>query len=224
MIKQDNQSDLSDKIRFISHEIRNNLSICDMYSRIIKVKLEKDNIKNPSIDNALECIHDALLIIGMNLNDLKSLNVNSKKLYEFKTLATKGFEMGKAYAKEEDKDINFELSINNSANICVDECRFLSCIVNIIKNATEAIENKGNIKVFGRVENANCILEISNDGKPISVDNQKHLFDCGFTTKKSGSGFGLNICKKYLQEQNASLELEKSNSKETVFKITIPVA
>lgn len=89
MIKQDNQSDLSDKIRFISHEIRNNLSICDMYSRIIKVKLEKDNIKNPSIDNALECIHDALLIIGMNLNDLKSLNVNSKNFMSLKHLQQK---------------------------------------------------------------------------------------------------------------------------------------
>lgn len=220
---QDIQPELANQIRFVSHEIRNNLSICDMYSKIIQKKLENDGNINPSFENALDCIHKSIQIISMNLNDLKSLNVNTQHITDFEKIVLEGVNMGKIYAQEQDKDIIFDVFIKNSANIKVDECRFLSCIVNIIKNATEAIDAKGKISVLGEVKNGSCILKISNNGKPISLASQKHIFDKGYTTKSDGHGFGLNICKKYLQSQNADLDLVKSNKSETVFKITMPV-
>ena len=64
--------DLNQQIRCVSHEIRNHLSICDMYSQIIKRNLEKDGVNNSSIENALNCIQKSIQIIGTNLLDLKS--------------------------------------------------------------------------------------------------------------------------------------------------------
>ncbi len=210
------------QIRCVSHEIRNHLSICDMYSQIIRKNLEKSNIENPSIENALDCIQKSIQIIGTNLLDLKSLNNTTERIYDFKSIVEKGVELSKAYANE-DKNIEFDVFIKNSADIKVDENRFLSCIVNIIKNGIESIEIKGKIEIIAEVKNNFGIIKISNDGKPIPKDKQQSIFNEGYTTKKTGCGLGLCICKKYLNAQNASLELVKSLKGQTQFEIKIPV-
>lgn len=210
------------QIRCVSHEIRNHLSICDMYSQIIRKNLEKSNIENPSIENALDCIQKSIQIIGTNLLDLKSLNNTTERIYDFKSIVEKGVELSKAYANE-DKNIEFDVFIKNSADIKVDENRFLSCIVNIIKNGIESIEIKGKIEIIAEVKNNFGIIKISNDGKPIPKDKQQTIFNEGYTTKKTGCGLGLCICKKYLQAQNATLELVKSLKGQTQFEIKIPV-
>lgn len=212
--------DLSNRIRFVSHEIRNHLSVCDMYSQIIKKYLEKDAYKNPSVDEALDCIQKSLQIIAMNVTDLKSLNINSQRIVDFKSCVLRAVELSKAYV--EDKNIEFEVFIKNSANIKIDDNRLMSCIVNIIKNGIESIEIRGKISVLGEVKDGSAVLKISNDGKMIPHEKQEKIFEYGYTSKQNGAGLGLNICKQYLNSQNANLELVKSNKSETVFKITIP--
>ncbi len=208
------------QIRCVSHEIRNHLSICDMYSQIIKKNLEKSGIQNSSIENALDCIQKSIQIISANILDLKSLNNTTPQIIDFKTLILKGTELAKAYTS--DKDIEFEIFIKNTALVKVDENRFLACIVNIIKNGIESIETRGKIEILGEIKNNIAILKISNDGKPIPKEKQHEIFKEGYTTKKTGCGLGLAICKKYLEMQNASIELTKSNKQQTQFEIQIP--
>lgn len=213
---------LKRQIRCVSHEIRNHLSICDMYSQIIRKNLEKSNIENPSIENALDCIQKSIQIIGTNLLDLKSLNNTTERIYDFKTIVEKGVELSKAYTNDE-KNIEFNVFIKNSADIKIDENRFLSCIVNIIKNGIESIEIKGKIEIIAEVKNNFGIIKISNDGKPIPKDKQQNIFNEGYTTKKTGCGLGLCICKKYLKAQNSTLELVKSIKGQTMFEIKVPI-
>ena len=89
--------DLNQQIRCVSHEIRNHLSICDMYSQIIKRNLEKEGINNKSIENALDCIQKSIQIIGTNLLDLKSLNQTTPQIIDFERVITRGIELSKAY-------------------------------------------------------------------------------------------------------------------------------
>ncbi len=213
--------ELNLQIRCVSHEIRNHLSICDMYSQIIRKNLEKAGICNPSIDNALDCIQKSIQIIGSNILELKSLNNTASKILDFETIVKEGTELAKAYIA--DKNIEFSVFIKNNAKIVADENRLLACIVNIIKNGIEAIEVKGKIEILAEVKNNTAIIKIGNNGKPIPKDKQKEIFTRDYTTKNSGCGLGLNICKKYLEEQNAGLELLKSGKNLTQFEITIPV-
>lgn len=221
MTEEQTIENLNLQIRCVSHEVRNHLSICDMYSEIIKKNLEKSGIENPSINNALECIQQSIQVISANILDLKSLNNTTPQILDFESLAKRGAELGKAYASE--KEIEFEIFIKNSAMIYVDENRILACIVNIIKNGIESIEFKGKIEVLGEIKDNKAILKISNNGKPIPKDKQKNIFTEGYTTKKTGCGLGLAICKKYMSENKASLELTKSTKDCTQFEITIPV-
>jgi signal transduction histidine kinase len=213
--------ELNNQIRYVSHEIRNHLSICDMYTQIVKKNLEKLEINNQSIDNAINCIQNSVQIIGANLLDLKSLNNLTLQVFDFKNTIFKSVELAKAYIF--DKDINIEVFVKNTANIEIDENKFISCLVNILKNAIEAIENKGHIEILAEIKDNYGIIKISNNGKPISKDKQETIFDIGFTTKKNGCGLGLALCKAQLQAQSSTLELVCSNSTQTKFEIKVPV-
>ncbi len=215
------QNELYQQIRCVSHEIRNHLSICDMYSQIIRKNLEKSGIENPSIENALNCIQKSIQIIGTNLLDLKSLNSNNAQIVDFKNLITRAAELSKAYIV--DKEIEYEIFVKNTDNIYIDENRFLACLVNIIKNGIEAIELRGNIQILAEVKDKTGIIKISNNGKPIQKDKQQEIFLQGFTTKKNGCGLGLAICKNFLNSQNADIRLVKSVKQQTTFEITVPV-
>ena len=58
----------------------------------------------------------------------------------------------------------------------------------------------------------------------IEQNQQDKIFEQGYTTKKDGWGIGLSVCKKFIGSQFGTLELSKSDQKETTFSITLPLA
>lgn len=158
--------------------------------------------------------------MGNSLLDLKSLNNLKPDKYDLKTILENGVDMASVYVH--DKDIKIECDIRKSATVYVDENKFLACIVNIIKNAVEAIDAKGKIKVSLDIKKEFAYIKISNNGSPISKEKQEQIFNEGFTTKHTGSGLGLHICTNNLKMQNAELRLNKSTDKITEFEIIIP--
>ena len=211
---------VKEQIRHIGHEIRNNLSICDIYSEILKKHLAKENIKNPSIDNAINCIQNAVKLIGNNLLDLKSMGDVVIHTCDSDKLIQACVEMSKLYAK--DKNIDFVTKLTPDVKIEVDENKFQGCIINILKNAVEAIVNKGTIKITSAIDSDFLSIRISNDGTPVPQDKIEQIFNDGFTTKSSGSGVGLYLCKKNIEAMNGSIELICSNETNTEFNIKIP--
>ena len=208
--------------RCIAHEMRNHLSICELYTQIIRKNLEKEGIKNSSIENALNCINKSLKIMNNNLLDLKSLNNFSPKICSIKKILEEGIKLSQVYICE--KDIKITSDLQTDANVYIDENKFLACIVNIIKNAIEAISNDGEIHVSLQLADNNAHIKISNNGEAISEEKQKAIFEEGFTTKQTGSGLGLHICANNLKAQNAVLKLIESTEQKTIFEIILPVA
>ena len=205
--------------RCIAHEMRNHLSICELYTQIIRKNLEKEGIKNSSIENALNCINKSLKIMNNNLLDLKSLNNFSPKICSIKKILEEGIKLSQVYICE--KDIKITSDLQTDANVYIDENKFLACIVNIIKNAIEAISNDGEIHVSLQLADNNAHIKISNNGEAISEEKQKAIFEEGFTTKQTGSGLGLHICANNLKAQNAILKLIESTEEKTVFEIIL---
>lgn len=212
---------IKEQSRCIAHEMRNHISICELYTQIIKKNLEKEGIQNTSLNNALNCINKSLKIMSNSLLDLKSLdNFNLKKV-NIKKILEEGIKLATAYIS--DKKIKITSNINIDAEVFIDENKFLACIVNIIKNAIEAIKKEGKINISLEIEGDYIHIKISNDGEPISQEKQKSIFEEGFTTKPTGSGLGLHICANNLKAQNATLKLTKSTTEITEFEIILPI-
>jgi len=208
---------MDNNIRCISHEIRNQISICELYTQILKKNLEKLHIKNKSIENAIFCITKSLKLINNNLLDLKSLDNFSPDKYDLCEILKNSINLSMIYIQ--DKDIKISLNCQESANIYIDENKFLACLINIIKNAIESIDKKGEIELTTEIISNEISLKITNNGTPIPENAD--IFKEGYTTKQSGNGLGLAICKKNLELMNATLNLTKLNP--TEFEIKLPV-
>ena len=212
---------IKEQARCIAHEIRNHISICELYTQIIRKNLEKDGIENASISNALNCINKSLKIMSNNLLDLKSLDNFNLKVCDIKKVLEEGIKLATVYISG--KNIEITNEINTTAQVYIDENKFLACVVNIIKNAIEAIKQDGKINISLAIQSENAHIKISNNGEPISEEKQKSIFEEGFTTKQTGSGLGLHICTNNLKAQNAILKLNQSTPKITEFEIVLPL-
>ena len=161
---------LTKKARYISHEVKNQLSICDLYSGIIKRYCANNDINEITINHAVNCIDKSVKIAGNTLAQLKTLNSKELKLYKTNKLIASAIDLSKAYLENR----NIELIIENDIQdeIFVDETLFISTIINLIKNACEAFNdfenNNGWIKVSSKIENDSVVIQVSNNAKPIT--------------------------------------------------------
>lgn len=209
---------INSKSRYVVHEIRNQLSICELYANIIEKHCElKDNA---DCSNAIDCIKTAVKIAGSALMDLKSLDNKDLQVYNVKEMVEKALLLAKVYAK--DKNIEFKTSFDDkNSSIFADESKFLAVLVNIIKNAIEAIEKDGKISILTSIKDDYISIIIANNGSKIPEDVQQNIFKDGFTTKSTGTGIGLYVCKQSLEEQFAGLKLLKSDDNSTEFEILV---
>src|SRR5215510_3484357 len=96
--------------------------------------------------------------------------------------------------------------------------------MNILVNAAQAIKDRGEIRVNTWTDGAAVKISISDTGVGIPPEHLSKIFDPGFTTKGVGfgSGLGLSICYKIVQDHRGTIEVESSNQG-TTFTITLPL-
>ncbi|MCH8955620.1 PAS domain S-box protein [candidate division KSB1 bacterium] len=97
--------------------------------------------------------------------------------------------------------------------------------MNILRNAIQAIENKGTIKIRTFAEKNSVCIQISDSGKGIPPENINRIFDPGFTTKGVGVGTGLalSICYQIIQKHMGEISVESQLGKGTTFTIILPM-
>ena len=216
------EEEISQNTRAVAHEIRNQLSICDLYTEIIKKTCLKNGIKEESILNAVGCMSKAVKMAGNSLISLKSTEKADIKPYKLKELIENVSDLTKVYFEGKNVDCLIENEVDTK--IPVDENKFTAAIINLIKNATEAFgtDDTGNgkyIKVVTEEDGDFAVIKISNNaGK---IENPENIFKAGYTTKSTGSGLGLMICKKSIEEMYGKLRLGENTDEKVEFVIEI---
>jgi signal transduction histidine kinase len=94
--------------------------------------------------------------------------------------------------------------------------------LNILINASQAIDNGGHIGVTLWEAPGLCRIEIEDSGSGIKPENIKKIFNPFFTTKEKGSGLGLPIVQKIVEAHNGSISVESTEGKGTRVKISLP--
>ena len=126
--------------------------------------------------------------------------------------------------KRAGQKINFQLSSNKEIiNAKISPPLFDWVIENLLKNALDAMNEKGEISISIK-ENLHSIdIEIKDNGKGISQRNISRVFKPGFTTKKRGWGLGLTLTKRIIEQfHKGKIYIKNSEvGKGTTFKIEL---
>lgn len=127
--------------------------------------------------------------------------------------------------KRAPKNVHFELIAHvgtQESKVLMNGPLFDWVIENILRNALDALEGNGWIKLELFDDGIEVILDISNNGQPIPKKNFKSIFQPGQTTKKRGWGLGLSLAKRIIEKYHyGSILVKQSDEKETTFRITL---
>ena len=210
------RNEIYQNARQIAHEIKNQLSILDIYTRIFEKKTQDFETIKP--------IRKSIELIKSQIEQFKNIDVINLQEKNIKLILQDSIKMYGSILKEKNnKIVLVDEMAGFEANDFVDEEKFLIVINNIIKNANDSTKNDEIIIKLKQVEE-HIKISIINHGEMIAKENQEKIFEQGYTTKKDGWGVGLSVCKKFIGSQFGTFELTKSDKKETIFTLTLPLA
>ena len=97
--------------------------------------------------------------------------------------------------------------------------------MNILVNASQAIEGKGDITINTYRREDRAVVEISDTGKGIPKEHLGQIFDPGFTTKSAGfgTGLGLSIVGQIIENHEGKIEVESEVGRGTTVRILLPI-
>ncbi len=129
--------------------------------------------------------------------------------------------------KRSSEQVFFQLNGDNTENLqcLLSPTLFDWVIENLLKNALDAMDGKGNIQIQMHQENKQLTILVKDSGKGISNSQWRKVFQPGFTTKKRGWGIGLSLSKRIIEQyHNGQLYVQHSEiGKGTVFCIQLPL-
>jgi signal transduction histidine kinase len=203
-----------------AHEIRNPLTAIRGFIQLLQARSQRANgdyyqIIINEIDRIDEIIHDLLLLARPS--ELHRVETSLSDLVE-EVLLLHHSEFGR-------QSIRLTRHYDEIlGTILVDPKMFRQILLNLLRNAVQAMPNGGHISVTIQVRDAEHVaLAIADTGAGISAENLRRLFDPFFTTKEEGTGLGLSLCYSIVQAHQGHIDVESKLGEGTTFTIILPM-
>lgn len=213
---------VAEKAKFIAHEIKNNLSIINLYSKIVEKRMDSitaDEDTVTSMNNSLVNIVNASENVSALIGDLRCLSTPYIQEVNIRNLIYSTVSM----CEEKANKVGVSIKVSNFKDfvISTDRTKFQCALTNLIFNAIEACHSGCNICIDCFVEPKEVRVFVKNNGDKIPNEIKNKIFEADFTTKEKGNGLGLAICKQQMQLVGGNINLVHSNSVETLFEIVM---
>jgi signal transduction histidine kinase len=141
-----------------------------------------------------------------NLHDLKAMLESIAALY-------------KPELSKRNLALQWALDANASYMVAIDRLQMEQVLVNVVKNAIEAAEGNGYIKIGTQAQGKHLQLCIEDSGPGIPAEVKANLFTPFFSTKEHGQGIGLTMIQEILVSHGFEFQLDGPEGGPTQFKI-----
>jgi nitrogen fixation/metabolism regulation signal transduction histidine kinase len=219
-------------IRVLRHEIMNSITPITTLTTAIKRSFTTNGNQKPMDQIDTSHIKDA--VISAEVIEERSIGLISfvekfRNITDLPKPVFKNFLVPELFERVSllfqnvllEKDIKLTISSEPELYLNADPRLLEQVLINLIKNAIEAIGSHGHIKIKAfRGENNKICLQVTDNGPGISAENLGNIFVPSFTTKENGMGVGLSICKQIVQLHHGEI-LVNSTPGETVFEILL---
>ncbi|OZI10745.1 two-component sensor histidine kinase [Bacillaceae bacterium SAS-127] len=204
----------------MSHEVRNPLTVTKGFMQLLYEDLPKDKQKDyldlaiRELDHSVEIINDYLMFARPSVETMEKINI----------------------CLETQNSLNIMTPHANMHGITIvplippapiyvmgKTSQFEQCLVNMIKNAIEAMPDGGEIQVTIQSERSTVSLMIEDSGEGMTMEQINRLGEPYFTTKSKGTGLGMMVSYSIIQGMNGKITVKSVKGKGSCFTITLPI-
>ena len=216
-IAENEQESWSKLIRVLTHEIMNTVTPIASLSETL---LTFEGV-NKEVRTGLDTISQSsrgLIKFVDSYRNLTRVAPPVKKAFYFKELAERVINLTREQALMSGVQCSY---IEKSEDIILyaDEGQITQILINLVKNAIQADAKK--VEITAEINlSEHIIINVFNDGSPISKESQEEIFVPFFTTKQEGTGIGLSLSRQIMRLHNGTLALTRSDDKGTIFTLT----
>lgn len=206
-------------IRVLTHEIMNTVTPVASLSSALSQNL--DSYSAEDIRSALGTIassSEGLISFVQSYRSLTHISAPARKAFYLKDLVNDSVNIAKANWPS----VNvLYRELSSDVILYADYGQMSQVLNNLIKNAVQA--GAGNVSITASIDKREqTVIDIANDGEPISASGQEQLFVPFYTTKgSSGTGVGLSLCRQIVRLNGGTIKLSSSTPEATVFTIVM---
>ncbi len=184
------------------------------------LEMLKEDEKNAPISRELQKDIDRLQLVSDRFS-----KIGSTPHLERSNLVAQIERMAEYIRKRTTDKVHIGIETHGVTMVMADISRplFDWVIENLLKNALDAIEGRGNITIDIRENPGDISIDVSDTGKGITATNIRRVFKPGFTTKKRGWGLGLSLSKRIIEQYHKGELFVKQSEpgKGTTFRIVL---
>lgn len=205
----------------MAHEIRNPLNSISLFVQLIK--------EGPDDQEKLEYVEKILKEVDRVDATLRNLLDTAKRpRYELsevniEALIRQALEEFRPQIDAQKIDVTFT-SDGSTPVFKADPSELEQIFTNLFLNAIHEMPDGGELKVSLSKEGENLCILVSDSGKGIRKENMPNIFDPFFTTKSRGTGLGLSVVLRIVNNYRGKIEVAHTDDKGTTFLVRLPVA
>ena len=210
----------------IAHEIKNPLGGLRGAAQLLQRELNGSSLVEYTriiIDEA-DRLHNLIdrMLAPVKRNQLRSVNIHSVLEHTCRVVEAEAV-----------ADIRIRRDYDPSLPaLRADREQLIQAILNICRNALQAVDETGEVLIRTRIEHRSTIrnrhyrlvvrIDVIDNGPGVPADIEEHIFYPMVTGRADGYGLGLSISQSLIQSHNGMIEYERINDR-TCFKILLPV-
>lgn len=220
--KQERMAEIGNFSMMIAHELKNPLGIIKGSVDIIA----KEGVKAQVSRTMMEYIQDEVKRLNRLVEDFLSFarpNPAHKSFVDINQVIHKIVNLI-PLPEFKEKDITLTVKLEPEIpEINVDEHQIYQTLVNIFNNAIQAISQKGEITIKTEHEQEGISITFIDTGVGISDEEKGKVFEPFFTKKQSGTGLGLAVVKKIIDNHKGKITITDREGGGTVFSLWLPM-
>ena len=217
LIRSERFAAIGEAAAYLSHEIKNPLMVIGGFASQVEKSLGEDHANR----RRLKIIQDEIRRLEQMLTECRDFTRPSepqKKLQDINSVIEKTLALLENDLR--DRGINYEKNLSSKLPpILFDPRQIEQVLINLLKNAMESMPDGGRLVISSWLENGHVKVSIVDSGIGVPPEMIEKIFNPFYTTKKKGTGLGLTVCRKIMEDHEGNISIHSEKGKGTMVTI-----